>query len=41
MLDSDEYPNAFINLAKIKIVFTNAVLKKNSITCNAKIIKKR
>ena len=41
MLDSEEYPNAFINLDKIKIVFTNAVLKKNSITCDAKIIKKR
>ena len=41
MLDSDQYPKAFIDLKNIKIELTNASFKKGIIKCDAKIFKKR
>ena len=41
MVDSPEYPLAFIKKKNIKIEFTNPILKRNYISCNAKIIKKK
>ena len=39
MLDSDEYPRAYIMIDKFKLLLSKAVLNKNIISCNAKIIK--
>tara|TARA_S200000501_G_C20855412_1_gene757527 strand:- start:1520 stop:2197 length:678 start_codon:yes stop_codon:yes gene_type:complete len=39
MLDSDEYPRAYIMVDKFKLLLSKAVLNKNFISCNAKIIK--
>lgn len=39
MLDLDEYPRAYIQLDKFKIILSKAKLNKRFITCNAKIIK--
>ena len=39
MLDSDEYPRANIVVGNFKLLLSNAVLNKNFISCNAKIIK--
>ena len=39
MLDSKEYPKAFIKVKKYKLYFFKAKFKKNSVLCNAKIVK--
>ena len=39
MLSAEEYPNAFIKKNNFKIFFTEPVLKKNFLSCNAKILK--
>lgn len=39
MLDADSYPNAYIKINNLKFSFTNPILKKNFIMCNAKILK--
>lgn len=39
MLDSDCYPNAYIKINNFKFLFSKPILKKNSIICNAKILK--
>ena len=39
MLDADSYPNAYIKINNLKFFFTDPILKKNSIICNAKILK--
>tara|TARA_B100000902_G_C27307329_1_gene916294 strand:- start:502 stop:1179 length:678 start_codon:yes stop_codon:yes gene_type:complete len=41
MLDSNEYPRAYIMIDKFKLLLSKAVLNKNIISCNAKIIKIR
>ena len=41
MLDSDQYPKAFIDLKNIKIELTNANFRKGIIKCDAKIFKKK
>lgn len=39
MLSAEEYPNAFIKKKKFKIFFTEPVIRKNFLLCNAKILK--
>ena len=41
MLDSDQYPKAFIDLKNTKIELTNANFKEGIIKCDAKIFKKK
>ncbi len=41
MLDSKEYPNAYLSIGNILIHLNNAKMKRNLITCNAKITKKK
>jgi methionyl-tRNA formyltransferase len=41
MLDGDNYPKAFIKMNKFKFFLTNAILKNNSIICNAKILRSK
>ena len=40
MVDSKEYPNAFINLNKFKVIFNKANYKKGIINGKFKIVKK-
>ena len=39
MLDSDDYPRAFVKVGKLKIVFSKAVKRQKSLQCNVKITK--
>ena len=39
MLNSKEYPNSFVKKGNYKIYFTNPILKKKKIYCEAKILK--
>ena len=39
MLDSKEYPRAYLKIKNFQIFLYNAKLKKKSLSCNAKIIK--
>ena len=41
MVDSKEYPNAFINLNKFKVIFNKANYKKGIINGKFKIVKKK
>ena len=40
MLDSEEYPNSFIEYGNLKIEFYEAKLKDGEIICKAKILSK-
>jgi len=41
MLDTEEYPRSYIKKNNFKIFFSNPILKKNFISCNAKILKSK
>ena len=41
MLDSEEYPKAYIKINKFKFYLSKANIRKNTLSCDAKIIKTR
>ncbi len=40
MLDSNDYPRAFIKIGKLKFIFSKAKIRKKTLQCNVKITKK-